>query len=86
MNLTDGEKDFIASFVENKILFNAVKKVLLGDITIDRIVLDKAESNEILGQQFRSVKYAMNIIETGFKELEKYVRIETKPPGINEAR
>ena len=74
---------------ENPNLMNAIKKVLLYSLT-EEIRAPKdylIQPDEILGQIMKASAIAKELIERGFKELEKFKKVEAhKPPNVNIAR
>lgn len=90
--LTEIEKDKLNFFVKDKVMFEAVKKVVLHSVYFDgRITKDGIadpmknfalavvakhsganSSNEAIGAELRASLAGVQILEEGFKELEKF--------------
>ena len=105
--LNDIEKDKITSFLNDEILKEAVRKVLLKPAYSDGIMepgkptepymnfalnIYKSQdgtmySDEELGRLTKVRRLAVELIQTGFKELEKMKKVEViKEKSVNKAR
>lgn len=80
------EKEKVIAFVNDVIMYEAVKKVLLSETQIDYTEIAKEiESNENLGAKTRALAEGKNFIENGFNKLLEYQKGETAPHKKNRA-
>ena len=98
--LNEIEKDKVARFCEDPILFHAVKKYVLAvaykhgtmekgaeHVGTRNFALNLAwgatspngmpRTDEELGQNLRALTYAVQLVESGFKEMEEFKKVET---------
>lgn len=83
--INDIEKNKLEQLNEDRILLEAIKKVML-DIP-NPTGLSTELSDELLGQNLRAFLTAIGLIKRGFKELEKFKKVEQQQQNnINPAR
>ena len=82
--ITSVEKEILGRFVEDELLMNTVKKMLLEEIIPTDI---KPEwTNDQIGAIFRAYTEARQSIKKGFQKMKEYKQVDQKPPKVNEAR
>lgn len=97
--LTEIEQDKVRAFIEDPVLFHAIKKYVLAVVYKQGVVEKGREhrggvnfalnlawgatqnngmprSDEELGQNLRALTYAVQLIESGFKELLSFKKVE----------
>ncbi|MFA5300401.1 MAG: hypothetical protein WC389_19625 [Lutibacter sp.] len=100
--LNEIEKNELAKFVENRVQFEAVKKVVLACIYFDGTIQKEGIPNplknfllaiaagsmgtltrEQLGEKVEASLAGVQLLESGFKELEKFSK-KQDAPKVNE--
>lgn len=84
--LNNLEKDILQSILNNEPLLNAVKAVFDETIDKEKPEIREGQSNELLGEKYRSYKTSKELIDKSFVNLLSY-KVEKNPiKGFNKAR
>lgn len=71
------ENEKIKAFVNDTFMYEAVKKVLLGETEVDYTEIAKEHANnEDLGAKTRALAEGKAFIEKGFNKLQEFVKNE----------
>ena len=80
------ENDKLKIFMQDEVLYNAVKKVFLYEIGSD-LDFNPDSSDAVIGQQTRARNEATKLLDKGFKRLERFKKVEhNEKENINIAR
>lgn len=86
MNLTNPERENVLAFLENGIMYEAVKKVLLSvtDVSYPELA-EEIKDNSLLGAKMRALAEGKSFIEKGFEKLEEFNKSITSTKQTNKA-
>lgn len=80
------QKSYLERFVEEDAMVEAVRQAIEKELDnfIPKVTSDV--SNEIIGQNYRAFKLALELIQESFKNLALYKRSERGKDNFNRAR
>lgn len=80
------DKEILKGLADNQMLFDAVKKQILGKFDLEKLYKDWDATDATIGQSVRSTLTGRKAIEAAFDEIATYKTIKGAPEKQNPAR